>query len=353
MSVPTEHLFGSLRLDQGHVVLSMSGEIDLATLDRFRALVDASVAVEPSQVTLDLAGVDYVGLCAIPILEGAARQLAARGGRFTLRNASPSARRLLDVSGLVDTLHIEEAASDASVVRRLAASGGSLLHRRVLDAALRLVVTMAQAVVTGADGVSITLPRHGKLGTVAASNDVVLEMDHDQYDTGQGPCLEAAQHGKRFQITALAAERRWPEFVPRARARGIESILSTPLMSAGQPIGALNIYSRASDAFASHERDWADQFAAEAATVVLSAVDGGPDAADQAALLDALESRHSIAMAQGMLMERHGSSPSQAYSDLTKASRESSQPLRQICEVLVTGTTGSTASAPDGGARVD
>ena len=107
--------------------------------------------------------------------------------------------------------------------------------RDVLDAALKLVVTMAQAVVIGADGVSITLPRNGRFGTVAASNDVVLEMDHDQYDTGEGPCLDAAIQGERFHIDALGEESRWPAFVPRARARGIESILSTPLVAGGGP----------------------------------------------------------------------------------------------------------------------
>lgn len=151
----------------------------------------------------------------------------------------------------------------------LAAAARQPLTRAVLDAALKLVVVMAQSVMTGADGVSITLPRQGRLRTVAASNDVVLQMDHDQYDTGQGPCLDAATRGERFHSSSLEAERRWPQFLPRARARGIESIMSTALMAADRPLGALNVYSRAPETLASHEQQWAVQFAREASNVML------------------------------------------------------------------------------------
>ena len=43
----------------------------------------------------------------------------------------------------------------------------------VLDAALRLVVALARVTVTGADGVSICLSRHGTLRTVAAGDTTV------------------------------------------------------------------------------------------------------------------------------------------------------------------------------------
>src|SRR5207249_1769805 len=47
----------------------------------------------------------------------------------------------------------------------------------VLDAALRLVVALARVTVTGADGVSVCLSRHGTLTTVAASDATVTGMD--------------------------------------------------------------------------------------------------------------------------------------------------------------------------------
>ena len=164
-------------------------------------------------------------------------------------------------------------------------------------------------------------------------------MDHDQYRTGQGPCLDAATVGQRFQIATLTAETRWPEFVPLARARGIESILSTPLVAGDRPIGALNVYSRTRDAFAAHEREWADGFASGAAELAMRAEPGdlGTDAAAREArdLHEALMSRQTIALAQGVVMQRDGLSATAAHAQLRNVSRQTSRPMRAVAEDLV------------------
>jgi hypothetical protein len=56
----------------------------------------------------------------------------------------------------------------------------------VVDGALRLVVELARSCVSGADGVSVSLLRHGVLSTVAASDQTIMAMDADQYATGEG-----------------------------------------------------------------------------------------------------------------------------------------------------------------------
>lgn len=194
---------------------------------------------------------------------------------------------------------------------------------------------MAQAVIGSADGVSLTLPRDGEYGTVAASNDVVLAMDHDQYDTGQGPCLDAARHGEPFHIPSLGDEQRWPQFVPRARERGIESILSSPLLDAGAAHGALNIYARTPGAFAGHEQRWAHEFAAQASTVLTRAYEALPSRQLDGHLEQALASRAVIAQAQGYVMHRDGVDADAAWSALTGTSRRTSRPLRDVCEDLL------------------
>ena len=134
----------------------------------------------------------------------------------------------------------------------------------VIDAALQLVVKLAEATVEGAHGASVSLDRHGKLRTVAASNDTVLEMDHHQYDSGEGPCVDAAAEGHEFHIDSLAGETRWPTFVPKATEQGIKSILSTPLIPHDRPLGALNIYSDDERAFGTSEKELAQLFATQA-----------------------------------------------------------------------------------------
>jgi len=352
--VQPELLTGSVRAGDGRIVVTVEGEIDLSTAPRFRALVDEAIAVSAPHVVVDMARVEFCDGQGLAVLAAAAERLRATGGRLEVHRVSAKVYRLFEITGMTQTLHVERATDDAALARGLAQAAGLALTRDVLDSALRLVVTMAQAVVAGADGVSITLPRDGRLGTVAASNDVVLEMDHDQYDTGEGPCLDAATLGERFHITSLGAEARWPQFVPRAKARGIESILSTPLVAGGQPMGALNVYSRKAGAFAEHENAWADQFAAEAARLVVRAGEGAAAQARDGELQDALLARNVIALAQGMIMQRDGIDPSEAYVALRDESRRTGQPVRDICEALV-GTSGEAATqqgAAEGAAHV-
>jgi hypothetical protein len=169
-------------------------------------------------------------------------------------------------------------------------------------------------------------------------------MDHDQYETGQGPCLDAATIGLPFHSSSLGEEKRWPQFVPRAQARGIRSIMSTPLLAAEEPLGALNIYSRAADAFAAHEQAWASQFAEGAAEVLTVASMGGSLADLQAELSIALESREQIGLAQGIVMARQGLSAAAAQRFLTDLSVRSSRPMLAICLQIV-----RSVRAPVGG----
>jgi len=338
-----EQLTGAVVVDDGRVVLRVVGEIDLATAPSFAVLLEEAIAVGLPQVTVDVAGVGFCDASGLGVLAFAARRLSSVGARLVVRGASPRIYRLFEITGLVEVLGAEPAAAQFELVGALVGVAAIPLTRDVLNAALKLVVTMAQAVVIGADGVSITLPRQGKLGTVAASNDVVLEMDHDQYDTGQGPCLDAATQGERFHIDSLRAEDRWPAFVPRARARGIESILSTPLLSAAQPIGALNVYSRTVGAFAKHEKQWADQFAAEASTVVSSAQLGASTEALNTQIRQALASREVITLARGVLMQRDQLSPAAADAQLRNISRRTGAPLREISEQLIGPLSGAAA----------
>ncbi len=330
-----ERLSGSVRVEAGALVVAVVGWIDEATVEQFRTMINEAMAVGARCVVVDMAGGEFLDPSGPAVLLIAAERLRSTGARLAVRAAPAPFHPLFEREGLTEAGAIPRPATAAALLEGLAGVAAIPQAREVLDAALKLVVTMAQAVMKGADGASITLPRHGQLGTVAASNDVVLEMDHDQYDTGEGPCLDAATEGERFHIESLGKEARWPAFVPRARGRGIESILSTPLITAERPIGALNVYSRTIGAFAVHEKRWADQFAAEASAVVSAApVDGSADVLS-GQIQQALLSREVIALAQGVVMHRDSVSAETAYSTLAELSRRIGSPLRDICERLV------------------
>ena len=138
----------------------------------------------------------------------------------------------------------------------------------MVDGALHLVVHLTLVTVSGADGVSASLRRHGRLATVAASDETISDMDANQYFTGEGPCVDASVNGHWFHVESLDQETRWPEFVPRAKKLGINAILSTPLLAQSRPVGALNIYSRTPGAFDTKDQELASMFATEASAIL-------------------------------------------------------------------------------------
>jgi hypothetical protein len=216
----------------------------------------------------------------------------------------------------------------------------------VVDGALGLVVALARATVGGADGVSVSLRRHGRLATVAASDATISEMDASQYATGEGPCVDASVEGRWFHVESLDTESRWPDFIPRAQALGINAILSSPLLASARPVGALNIYSRTVAAFAPEDQELAAVFATEASTILTGA---GVDVTDDELahrLQDALRGREVIAQAQGVLMEREGVDEDRGYTSLLRASLDAKTPLRRHAFDVVASTRRGTPPGP-------
>jgi len=162
-------------------------------------------------------------------------------------------------------------------------------------------------------------------------------MDASQYATGEGPCVDASAEGRRFHTASLAAEARWPVFVPTARALGISAILSSPLTGNGKPVGALNIYSRHAGAFGPADQQLAAVFASEASTL-LSAAAGDMDEVVIGRLESALRTRHVIALAQGVLMERHAIDEDSAHRLLRRSSARTRRPVHQGATDIVVST---------------
>lgn len=239
---------------------------------------------------------------------------------------------------------------------RSAGAGGDQLHDDLnwaratrdpglLDAALRLVTSLARATVSGADGVSVTLMRSGEMATVAASDETVRRMDEHQYATSEGPCLAAAADGHSYHSDFLLEEERWPAFVPRAVEEGIASILSTPVLVSNLSVGALNIYSRTGGSFGPVEREVAALFAAHAADIL-----GEVAVLDEhhgLRITEALTAREVIAMAQGVHMARLGVSAEAAAGELYQAARAKEITVRAEA-LAVLSSIRDAGPAPDG-----
>lgn len=341
-------------------VVAVSGELDEVTSPELSVVLDAVAGRPYRRVILDLGGVTMLGGAGLQVLID--HVASSSPGTVVLRGPSRQAVRVLQIAGLrgprdlvIPTIdgsgtHLgpEERVSDAIATVRgtqselVAAAlrrGGSVpADSDVVDGAMQLVSSLAQATIRGADGASVTLRRHGGFSSVAATDRVILDMDGAQYVSGEGPCLAAATEGRWFHVEQLANETRWPAFIPQADLLGIRAILSSPLAGPSGPFGALNLYSRSVAAFGEEEQELASQLALEASNILVGASADLPDTRLSEWLDEALATRTLIAQAQGVVMEREALSAEAAYVVLRHASQRSDRPLRVEAEKEVAST---------------
>jgi hypothetical protein len=308
-------------------------------------------------MVLDLTDLDSIGAAGMVAVASAEKRLVALGTPFTVRSPSELVNRLSGMMESAETTrllekdrHDDEHLGVEETERTPRRSGGSKPEgptaefRRmtampsdpdVVDGALRLVVELARTLVEGADGVSVSLQRHGRLSTVAASDQIIMEMDADQYATGEGPCVDASILGRWFHAESLDTETRWPDFTPQARRLGIKAILSSPLTAFEEPVGALNIYSRTAGAFDVKAQAAASVFAKKASVILSDAGAGTRDTQMAYRYQEALRSRKAITLATGVLMERECADEEEAFAELLRLSLVHGIPLRKEAEAVV------------------
>ncbi|OLR93473.1 GAF domain-containing protein [Actinokineospora bangkokensis] len=139
---------------------------------------------------------------------------------------------------------------------RLAAllhSAGTAAH------VLTLTAATAQLAIPGTDLASVTVRGpDGLLSTPISLDPVAAELDNLQYETGEGPCVDAA--AGRGGVRALDDDTTWPTFSALATSRGYRSVLATTILGTqpdGVAKGALNLYSTAAGAFDDEDADTA------------------------------------------------------------------------------------------------
>jgi len=204
-----------------------------------------------------------------------------------------------------------------------------------LDRVLQRSVDQVASAVPGADMVSVTVLRGGLGETVAASDGRVWGVDQDQYAAGTGPCLEAARTGQVERTEVAEAERRWPEFTRSARAAGVSSYLSYPLIIGEGFVGSLNLYSEQPHGFADFDVALLRLYVTAASAAIVNARRYGRAREIAAQLSHALDSRAVIDQAIGMLMARLGVTADQAFAELTRQSQQTNVKLREIAARLV------------------
>lgn len=204
-----------------------------------------------------------------------------------------------------------------------------------LDETLALVCQLAVSLIKGCEHAAITLIEGNRPWTTRGATDAVPELvDRLQYDSGQGPCIDAIRLDDIFRVDDLRRDDRWPQFAPLAVEKtGIRSMLSFRLFVQSNVLGALNLYSKRPSAFISPRQtvELGEIFATHAA-VVLS----GRRLVEQ--LQGAMTSRDTISLAMGLLMGRQGLTREQAFDVLRRASQRTNVKVRDIAERIAGGT---------------
>ncbi|MET8568832.1 GAF and ANTAR domain-containing protein [Streptomyces sp. NPDC004783] len=217
--------------------------------------------------------------------------------------------------------------------QEMASLARDLLAQESVNDTLKRITSSATELVEGCDAAGILVLRGRRVQSLAPTEQLVVDSDRLQERVGEGPCFDAArtsEGARQFRIADFTAEaRRWPRYVPEARALGLGSMMGILLFTEDEDLGALNFYSRRPGAFteASETAGW---LLASHAAVAFSS------ARTQAQLEEAIGTRHIVGEAMGILMGSHRLTEDQAFAALRRYSQDHNVKLRdvarQVCE---------------------
>lgn len=210
-----------------------------------------------------------------------------------------------------------------------------MLGEQALEPTLARIAELAKQTIPGAAEVSFTLLRGDRVESIAFTGPLAFTLDERQYQSGFGPCMDAALSGRIVAIADTANSAAYPDFGRAAHAEGITSSLSIGLPVRRHTVGSLNTYATRADVLDETAQHLAVTFAGYAAVAVADAGLSASTAQLAAGLQHALASRAVIDQARGILMARLGISPDQAFDLLSRQSAQSRRTVRDIAADLV------------------
>jgi GAF domain-containing protein len=210
---------------------------------------------------------------------------------------------------------------------------------------LHRVASLAVAAVESATFASVTTLFDGEPRTGVFTHPDAPEIDQAQYDSGEGPCLDAFRTGEIYRIACTRDDGPWPAFRAACRERGILSTASLPLVVDDVRHGALNMYAATEQAFGSAEVRLAESFAAQAGVVIAYARSYWSARQASQHLESALVHRAEIEQAKGIIIATTGVSADSAFEMLVRQSQHENRKLRDIAVELVNSKVQRT---PDG-----
>ncbi len=222
------------------------------------------------------------------------------------------------------------------LARQLSDLAAAMISSRTEPLQPDRVVRFAAQAVASCEDASLTIIRgNQRPHTLAGTSDLPYRVDAIQYETGQGPCLEALTESDITRADDLATDQQWPRFASLAVARtGVRSMFGVRLFLDDTQRGALNFYARQPGVFSDIDLALGAIFASYASLAVLNAT----HQAEAEHLRIALDSNRQIGIAIGILMARNLCTADEAFAQLRIASQHLHRKLRDLAEhVSLTG----------------
>jgi anti-anti-sigma factor len=104
-----EPLVIEAKAEGDELVLVLRGELDPHTAPRLGDELDKVRSEGNDKIVLDLAELGFIDSSGLRVIIGAHKAAATDGGSLALRSPSPMARRLLDITGLLDHIEVRDA----------------------------------------------------------------------------------------------------------------------------------------------------------------------------------------------------------------------------------------------------
>jgi hypothetical protein len=231
----------------------------------------------------------------------------------------------------------------AALVFDFAETARVLFAAGSLEETLTQVVGLAIHIVDACEFAGIFLLERDGAVDVASTHRLVGELDALQRRLGEGPSLDAVEHGLTFYADELGEDQRWSDFGPAAATQGVRSVFALPVRGEAT-LGALTLYAGYPQAFGVIDRAKALLLAALAGIATSAARSHDDEASRADNLHAALVTRELIGQAQGILIERERITADQAFAILRQASQHLNVKLREVAHNLV-----ETGERPDTG----
>jgi transcriptional regulator with GAF, ATPase, and Fis domain len=201
--------------------------------------------------------------------------------------------------------------------------------RRELPEILQALLGTAQPSLPGVDHVGISVTHSDRqVETLAATDDLVQQLDKLQYQLNEGPCLDAIRQDGVVVVSRAELEARWPSFMDQAAMLGLRSQMSLRLYVETETLGGLNLYSTQADHIDRDVQHIAQMFAWHAALAL-------GKARFEEAMSVGMASRQRIGQAVGILMERYELVEDRAFAYLARVLQTSNIKLREVADEVV------------------